>query len=273
MILCLLQNYLNELRNKNIMKNVKAKKYLGQHFLKNKSIAEKITDLLNIKNTELIEIGPGMGVLTQFLLKKYNPILIEIDKESVTYLNKKYPKLKHQIINEDFLKLNLKKYDKNISLIGNFPYNISSQILFKILENRNQIFEVVGMFQKEVAERIVAKKGRKRGILSVLLQSFYNIEYCLNVNKEEFYPIPKVESGVIKFTKNNRDSLNCDELLFKKIVKTSFNQRRKTLRNALKPFTLLQTNNIKNLLNLRAEELSVDEFITITKNVKGNKNK
>jgi len=208
-----------------------------------------------------------MGVLTQFLVKKeFKTEVVEIDTESVFYLRMNYPKLK--IHDGDFLQLNLKeKYPYNFSLIGNFPYNISSQILFKAFENRDQIPEVVGMFQKEVAERIACKKGKKRGILSVFLQAFYDIEYCFTVNEDVFTPPPKVKSGVIKLVRNNRKELPVDEQKFKRVVKAGFNQRRKTLKNALKPFTLINESEIAYLLPLRAEQLSVDDFIKLCNHV------
>lgn len=250
------------------MKNVKAKKYLGQHFLNDENIAYKITSLINKNTKNVVEIGPGMGILTQFLIEKNNVFqVIEIDKESVDYLRIKYPQL--NMIEGDFLKLDIKKaYPFNFSLIGNFPYNISSQILFKVLDNRNQISEIVGMFQKEVAERIVCKKGKKRGVLSVLLQAFYDIEYCFTVHENVFTPPPKVKSGVIKLLRNQRRELSVDEQKFRKIVKTTFNQRRKTVRNALKPFELINKKEIADLLNLRAEQLSVGDFIKITNHVR-----
>jgi 16S rRNA (adenine1518-N6/adenine1519-N6)-dimethyltransferase len=249
------------------MKNVRAKKHLGQHFLNDERIAFDITDLLSEGTKNVVEIGPGMGVLTQFLVKKeFKTEVVEIDTESVFYLRMNYPKLK--IHDGDFLQLNLKeKYSYNFSLIGNFPYNISSQILFKAFENRDQIPEVVGMFQKEVAERIACKKGKKRGILSVFLQAFYDIEYCFTVNEDVFTPPPKVKSGVIKLVRNNRKELPVDEQKFKRVVKAGFNQRRKTLKNALKPFTLINESEIAYLLPLRAEQLTVDDFIKLCNHV------
>jgi 16S rRNA (adenine1518-N6/adenine1519-N6)-dimethyltransferase len=179
-----------------------------------------------------------------------------------------YPELEGKITEGDFLQLPLKeKYPDQFSLIGNFPYNISSQILFKAFENRDQIIEVVGMFQKEVAERIVSEKGKKRGILSVFIQAFYDVQYCFTVHEDVFTPPPKVKSGVIKLIRNNRKSLDCDEKLFKTVVKAGFNQRRKTLRNALKPFTLKNESELQDLLSLRAEQLSVDDFIKLTNHV------
>lgn len=250
------------------MKKVRAKKHLGQHFLNDERIACEITNLLNNNTKNVVEIGPGMGMLTQFLIKKdYNTEVIEIDSESVSYLKRNYQEL--QIYEGDFLRLNLKeRYPYTFSLIGNFPYNISSQILFKVLENRSQIAELVGMFQKEVAERIVCKKGKQKGFLSVLLQAFYDVEYCFTVNENVFTPQPKVKSGVIKLIRNNRKDLPVDEKKFKRIVKSSFSQRRKILRNALKPFSLINESEVANLLPLRAEQLSVDDFIKLTSHVR-----
>ena len=249
------------------MNRVKAKKYLGQHFLKDENIAKSITDLLSTESKKVVEVGPGMGVLTKFLiLKDIDLKLVEIDKESILYLLLHYPQLEKQIIEADFLRLNLKEtFDNNFSLIGNFPYSISSQILFSVFENKEIIPEVVGMFQKEVAERIVAKKGKQRGILSVLLQAYYDIEYCFTIDENVFTPPPKVKSGVIKLKRNKLKKLPCDEKLFKQIVKTGFNLRRKTLRNALKSFSLENALAHTELLQKRAEELSVEDFITITK--------
>ena len=249
------------------MKSVRAKKHLGQHFLNDENIAFNITELLNNNTKNVVEIGPGMGVLTKFLVKNdYKTEVVEIDTESVFYLRLNYPKL--YIHEGDFLQLNLKKqYPYNFSLIGNFPYNISSQILFKVFENREQIPEVIGMFQKEVAERIACEKGKKRGILSVFLQTFYDIEYCFTVNEDVFTPPPKVKSGVIKLVRNNRKKLSVDEKKFKRVVKAGFNQKRKTLRNALKAFTLINESEIANLLPLRAEQLTVDDFIKLTNHV------
>ena len=250
------------------MNYVRAKKHLGQHFLNDKEIAYKIINLLSTNTKFVVEIGPGMGMLTQFLLKKkYATQAVEIDKESVLYLKQNYPDL--NVHEADFLQLDLKKkYPINFSLIGNFPYNISSQILFKAFKNKDQIIEVVGMFQKEVAERIVSQKGKKKGILSVLMQAFYDIEYCFTVNEDVFTPPPKIKSAVIKLKRNNRKDLLVDENKFVRVVKTAFNQKRKTLRNALKPFKLIFEKEITYLLTLRAEQLSVDDFIKITNHVK-----
>jgi len=255
------------------MRRVKAKKHLGQHFLNDYSIAEDIVSTLEYKNNITLEIGPGMGVLTQFLVNRNTNLeVVELDRESVFYLRLNYPKLK--IIEGDFLQLNIDElYQEPISLIGNFPYNISSQILFKAFDNRDKITEVVGMFQKEVAERIVSVKGKKRGILSVLLQAFYNIEYCFTVEPHVFIPPPKVKSGVIKLVRNDRKKLDCDEKLFIQVVKAGYNQRRKTLRNALKSFNLESDLEIDLLLQKRAEELDVEDFIILTNNAEKGRDK
>ena len=255
------------------MRRVKAKKHLGQHFLNDYSIAEDIVSQLEYKNKTTLEIGPGMGVLTQFLTNRdTNLEVVELDRESVFYLRLNYPKLK--IIEGDFLQLEIDKlYQEPISLIGNFPYNISSQILFKAFENRDKITEVVGMFQKEVAERIASVKGKKKGILSVLLQAFYNIEYCFTVEPHVFTPPPKVKSGVVKLVRNDRKKLDCDEKLFIQIVKAGYNQRRKTLRNALKAFNLESDTQIDLLLKRRAEELAVEDFIILTNNAEKGRDK
>ena len=255
------------------MRRVKAKKHLGQHFLNDYSIAEDIVSQLEYKNKTTLEIGPGMGVLTQFLTNRdTNLEVVELDRESVFYLRLNYPKLK--IIEGDFLQLNIDKlYQEPISLIGNFPYNISSQILFKAFENKDKITEVVGMFQKEVAERIASVKGKKKGILSVLLQAFYNIEYCFTIEPHVFTPPPKVKSGVIKLVRNDRKKLDCDEKLFIQIVKAGYNQRRKTLRNALKAFNLESDTQIDLLLKRRAEELAVEDFTILTNNAEKGRDK
>jgi len=248
------------------MNRVRAKKHLGQHFLKDDAIAKSITDLLSENTKKVVEIGPGMGVLTKYLLQKDIDLkVVELDKDSISYLRLHYSQLGKDILNADFLQLNLQKsFGKGFSIIGNFPYNISSQILFRVYENKESIPEVVGMFQKEVAERVVAKRGKQRGILSVLLQAFYDIEYCFTVDEHVFHPPPKVKSGVIRLKRNKLEKLSCDEKLFKQIVKTGFNQRRKTLRNALKSFSLENELTLADLLPKRAEELSVKDWITIT---------
>jgi 16S rRNA (adenine1518-N6/adenine1519-N6)-dimethyltransferase len=254
------------------MQKVKPKKHLGQHFLKDLNAAERIVNLLSLhKNyTKVLEIGPGMGVLTQFLLKKtnYQTSVVEIDKESVEYLNKNFPDLSDRIFSEDFLKMNLsglKGFDSAtpFAIIGNFPYNISSQIFFKVLEHKDIVAEVVCMLQKEVAKRIASPPGNKDyGILSVLLQAFYDIKYEFTVLPGAFNPPPKVDSGVISLRRNGVEKLECDEKKFFQVVKAGFNQRRKTLRNALKPIGL---NFEHDLLNKRAEQLGVAEFILLTK--------
>lgn len=249
---------------------VKAKKHLGQHFINNDQLAKDITELLSFnKDFQILEIGPGMGVLTKFLMNvNINFKVIEIDKESITYLKNKYPDFKENIIEGDFLKFDLKNnFKSNISIIGNFPYYISSQILFRVWDHNEKIQELVGMFQKEVADRIIALKGRERGILSVLIQVFYNVENCIDVSPENFTPPPKIQSSVIKLNRNNRKELECSKKLFKQVVKTAFNQRRKTLRNALKTYNIEKDSKVESLLSLRAEQLNVEDFIKITKHV------
>ena len=235
--------------------------------MKDSNISKKIVEgLVSKKLNSIIEIGPGMGILTQHLINnKTKTYFIEIDKESITYLNNVFPEIKDSIINEDFLKIDLAQFKAPIGLIGNFPYNISSQILFKLIENREKIEELVGMFQFEVAKRICAPPGSKTyGILSVLVQAFYSAEFLFALSPHHFNPPPKVNSGVIKLTKKNTQFLDCDEKLFFKIVKTSFQQRRKTLRNSLKSFNL--PINIKEdaIFEKRPEALSVDDFILLT---------
>jgi 16S rRNA (adenine1518-N6/adenine1519-N6)-dimethyltransferase len=252
------------------MQAVRPKKHLGQHFLKDENIAKKIVSSLN-ENKNVLEIGPGTGILTKYLLQieNINLKVIEIDKESVEYLDQHFLELKEKIISADFLKTDLKTiFDRHYSIIGNFPYNISTQILFKVLENRNKVSEVVGMFQKEVAVRIASKPGSKEyGILSVQLQAYYNIEYLFTVNENVFVPPPKVKSAVIRLTRNDVATLDCDEKLFFRIVKTAFNQRRKMLRNALSVFQFEENEKIDKLLSKRAEQLDVQEFIFLTVNV------
>lgn len=253
------------------MELVKAKKHLGQHFLKDLNIAQKIADTLSLKNyNKVVEIGAGMGVLTQFLLKKNIDVhVIEIDKESVTYLEANFPTLKGKIIADDFLKYNIADYiGEPFAIIGNFPYNISTQIVFKLLELREYIPEFSGMFQKEVAERICEPEGTKTyGILSVLVQAFYETQYLFTVSENVFNPPPKVKSGVIRLLRKNNFHLDCDENLFFIIVKTAFNQRRKTLRNSLK--SLLNNDDLKQdpIFDKRPEQLPWQSFVSITKKI------
>ena len=236
------------------MSKVRAKKYLGQHFLKDLGIARDIAQSLSLKNySKVLEVGPGMGALTQFLVTLNTEIfVIEIDKESVSFLKKNYPELDNHIVEGDFLQLPLKEFFKEpIAIIGNFPYNISSQILFKAIDHKDLIPEIVGMFQKEVAERIVSPPGSKKyGIISILLQCFYDVEYLFTVDETVFDPPPKVKSAVIRLRRNNRVKLDCDEKKFLKVVKTSFSQRRKTLRNALKSLKLV-------------DEISADPYLSL----------
>ena len=251
---------------------VKAKKHLGQHFLTDESIAERIAHTLSLNGyNHVLEIGPGMGVLTKYLLKKdVTTHVIEIDTESVEYLKANFLNLNNRIIEKDFLKYDLTQiFGKDpFAIIGNFPYNISSQILFKTLEMRDQIPEFSGMFQKEVAQRICSKEGSKvYGILSVLTQAFYDATYLFTVPASVFNPPPKVESGVLLLKRKENYKLPCDETLFFKVVKTAFQQRRKTLRNSLK--TLNLNNNLKanSIFDKRPEQLSVSEFIQLTKDI------
>lgn len=254
------------------MDKVKAKKHLGQHFLNDENIAQKIADSLRLEGyNRVLEIGPGMGVLTKYLLEKpTETYVIEIDTESVAYLNAHYPKLHGKIISKDFLKYNLKEVfaEEPYAIIGNFPYNISSQIVFKTLELRDQIPEFSGMFQKEVAERICEKKGSKTyGILSVLTQAFYDTEYLFTVSEHVFTPPPKVKSGVMRMRRKADYKLPCDEKLFFTVVKTAFNQRRKTLRNSLKSLNLSDNLREDSIFGLRPEQISVEDFITLTQRI------
>ncbi|MGB1988557.1 MAG: 16S rRNA (adenine(1518)-N(6)/adenine(1519)-N(6))-dimethyltransferase RsmA [Flavobacteriales bacterium] len=250
------------------MSKVRAKKHLGQHFLKDLGIARDIAHSLSLnKYSKVLEVGPGMGVLTQFLIPlDTETFVIEIDKESVSYLKKYYPELDNHLIEGDFLKLPLQEIFKEpIAIIGNFPYNISSQILFKAIDHKDLIPEIVGMFQKEVAERVVSPPGSKKyGIISVLLQCYYDVEYLFTVDETVFDPPPKVKSAVIRLRRNDRDKLECDEKKFVQVVKTAFGQRRKTLRNALKSLNLVDENTASQYLSLRAEQLSVEDFMNLT---------
>lgn len=252
------------------MTTVRAKKHLGQHFLKDKNIAKKIVGSLQLNNAkQVLEVGPGMGVLTQFLLEKENfqTTVVEIDRESVEYLTNHFPKLEGRILSTDFLKMDLAaSFSEPVAIIGNFPYNISSQIFFKVLEYRDQVPEVVGMIQKEVAERIATGPGSKTyGILSVLLQAFYDIDYLFTVNEHVFNPPPKVKSAVIRLARNQTQQLNCNEKLFFQVVKAGFNQRRKTLRNSLKSFIRDDKIKANDIFAKRPEQLSVIEFEQLTR--------
>lgn len=248
---------------------IRPKKFLGQHFLKDENIARNIVNALEITSGKVIEIGPGTGVLTKYLLqiKNIELQLIEIDRESVVYLKEQYPVLKPKIVEGDFLALDLDTIlTEKSSIIGNFPYNISSQIFFKVLEHRQKVSQVVGMLQKEVAERIAAPAGSKTyGILSVLLQAFYDIELLFKVPPGVFFPPPKVMSAVIRLKRNEVRQLDCDEELFKKVVKQAFQMRRKTLRNALKSLNLPAAISGLPLMDKRAEQLAVRDFISLTK--------
>ena len=256
---------------------VRAKKHLGQHFLTDKNIAQKIVESLRPGTSykQVLEVGPGMGILSDFLLQKpdYEVFLIDIDTESYTFLQKKYPALGKKLINADFLELDFPAlFHEQMAVIGNFPYNISSQILFKILDNRKQVVEVVGMFQKEVAERCASKPGSKEyGILSVFLQAYYKVEYLFTVKAGVFNPPPKVLSAVIRLTRNETVDLACDEKLFWQVVKAGFNQRRKTLRNALSSIINKEKMVENKTLDLRAERLSVIDFVKLTNEITAGK--
>ena len=248
---------------------VKAKKHLGQHFLNDESVAQDIADTLTLKGyQQVLEIGPGMGVLTKYLLKKdITTHVIEIDTESVDYLKANYLNLAPRIIEKDFLKYDLNQVFKGepFAIIGNFPYNISTQIVFKTLELRDQILEFSGMFQKEVAERICSKEGSKvYGILSVLTQAFYDAEYLFTVPPNVFNPPPKVDSGVLRLIRKENYHIPCDEALFFKVVKTAFQQRRKTIRNSLKTLNLSDNLREDSIFDKRPEQLTVNEFINLT---------
>ncbi len=248
---------------------VKAKKHLGQHFLTDLNIAQKIVNALPQDDLTILEIGPGTGVLTQYMIEKDNFTAFDIDIESIDFLKEKYPQHAHKIHFQDFLEADLKPFASkgNFKVIGNFPYNISTQIMFKVLEHRADVSALVGMFQKEVAVRIAEKPGSKAyGILSVMLQAFYKIEYLFTVSEHVFNPPPKVKSGVIRLTRNTTGKLNCDEDLFFKVVKASFNQRRKAVRNSVK---VLSGNSVVESIYLdkRAEQLSVAEFVELTNSI------
>lgn len=279
--------YKKDFRNRKGIKNehdqspVKAKKHLGQHFLKDEKVAKDIAHTLSLDGyTNVIEIGPGTGVLTKYLLmRNLDLIAMDLDEESIVYLNHSFP-LEHpkileknnrfKILEADFLKYDLKQLygNEQFAITGNFPYNISSQIVFKMLELKDQVPEFSGMFQKEVAQRICEKEGSKAyGILSVLVQAFYNAEYLFTVHPQVFDPPPKVQSGVLRLTRKKDVGIDCDEKLFTRVVKTAFNQRRKTLRNSLKSFNL--SDNIKEdtIFDRRPEQMAVNDFIALTKTI------
>lgn len=255
------------------MKLVKPKKFLGQHFLKDLQVAQDIADTIDTcPDIPVLEVGPGMGVLTQYLLRKERPVkVVELDFESVAYLKENFPQLGDNIIEQDFLKMDLSELFGNqpFVLTGNYPYNISSQIFFKMLDYKDLIPCCTGMIQKEVAERIAARPGNKTyGILSVLIQAWYSVEYLFTVHEHVFNPPPKVKSAVIRMTRNSTRELGCNEKLFKQIVKTTFNQRRKTLRNSIASI-LDKTNPLSAnpIFNKRPEQLSVEDFIELTNRV------
>ncbi|MCC8143208.1 MAG: 16S rRNA (adenine(1518)-N(6)/adenine(1519)-N(6))-dimethyltransferase RsmA [Tannerellaceae bacterium] len=251
------------------MRLVKPKKALGQHFLKDLQIAQRIADTLSdYKDLPILEVGPGMGVLTQFLIEAGHDLsVVELDMESVVYLERNFPVLSDKIIAEDFLRLDLGKlFPGQFCVIGNYPYNISSQIFFKVLDYKDRIPCCSGMIQKEVAERLAAGPGSKTyGIISILLQVWYDIEYLFTVSEQVFSPPPKVKSAVIRMTRNKRTELPCDEKLFRTVVKTSFNQRRKTLRNSMKPLLGKEFPDYQlPIFDKRPEQLSIDQFIELT---------
>ncbi len=255
------------------MRVVRPKKFLGQHFLKDLKVARDIADTVDLfPELPILEVGPGMGVLTQFLIEKNRELkVVEVDFESVEYLRQNYPSLEDHIIEDDFLKMHLDRlFDgRPFVLTGNYPYNISSQIFFKMLDNKDQIPCCTGMIQKEVAERIAAGPGSKTyGILSVLIQAWYRVEYLFTVEPGVFNPPPKVKSAVIRMTRNDTTELGCDPRLFKQVVKTTFNQRRKTLRNSIKPILGKECPlTAEEIFNKRPEQLSVAQFIDLTNRV------
>ena len=248
---------------------LKAKKHFGQHFLTSNETAQTIVNGLgDISTQDVLEIGPGMGIITQFMVTAARQFkAVEIDPEAATYLEKHFEKI--ELIKADFLKINIRDhYQDQFSLIGNFPYNISSQIFFKVLEHKNQVTEVVCMLQKEVARRIASPKGSKEyGILSVLLQAWYDIEYLFSVPPGVFNPPPKVNSGVIRLTRNQVQKLDCNEKLFLQVVKGGFGNRRKTLRNSLKSFQLTEEFKSNPILDKRAEQLDVADFVFLTQQI------
>jgi 16S rRNA (adenine1518-N6/adenine1519-N6)-dimethyltransferase len=270
-----------ERKKRDAERPVKAKKHLGQHFLKDEDVAQKIAETLSFEGyTNVIEIGPGTGVLTKYLLRnEIDLVAMDLDAESIIYLNHSFP-LEHpkvlqgkgsfQVIEADFLKYNLKDLfgDRQFAITGNFPYNISTQIVFKMLEMKEQVPEFTGMFQKEVAKRICEKEGNKTyGILSVLVQAYYDAEYLFTVHPQVFDPPPKVQSGVLRLTRKENFQLACDEKLFYKVVKAAFNQRRKTIRNSLKTFELSDILKEDAIFDQRPEQLAVADFIALTQKI------
>ena len=253
-------------------REIRPKKALGQHFLKDLSVAERIADTLSAyRELPILEVGPGTGVLTQFLLRQYPEVtVVELDRESVAHLQEHYPELKGRIIEGDFLKLGFSDlFPGSFCVIGNYPYNISSQIFFKVIDHKDQVPACAGMVQKEVAERLASKPGKKAyGIISVLLQVWYDIEYLFTVEPDVFDPPPKVRSAVIRMTRNQRTVLDCDEAFLKTVVKTAFNQRRKTMRNSLKALLGKENELLQDsLFDKRPEQLSVEEFIDLTNRI------
>lgn len=250
--------------------NVRPKKALGQHFLTDLSVAQRIAATLDeYRGLPVVEVGPGMGVLTRYLLQEDHDVtVVELDSESVAYLNENFPELKGRIVEDDFLRLDLDRLvpgDGKFCLIGNYPYNISSQIFFHALDWKDRIVCCSGMLQKEVAERLAAAPGTKaRGILSVLLQAWYHVDYLFTVDEHVFNPPPKVKSGVIKMVRNEVTDLGCDPVMFKKVVKTTFQQRRKTIRNSIKPLLPEGLMIDSPLMAMRPEQLSVAQFVELT---------
>ncbi len=263
------KEYSNKFRENSESGTVRAKKHLGQHFLKDETIAEKIGDTLMLEGYKnVLEIGPGMGVLTKYLIqKKINVIAMDLDRDSIAYLEENYKNKNLKIIEADFLKYDISQLfgEEQFGITGNFPYNISTQIVFKMLEWKERIPEFTGMFQKEVAQRICEKEGSKAyGILSVLAQAFYDAEYLFTVSPSVFDPPPKVDSGVLRLKRKENFSISCDEKMLYKVVKTAFQQRRKTLRNSLKSFNLSDKIKEDAIFGQRPEQLSVSQFIALT---------
>lgn len=252
---------------------VKAKKRLAQHFLRDSKIANDIVNSLQNTDIEhIIEVGPGMGILSEFILEnEKNSSFVEIDEESIAYLKQEFPDIRDRIINQNFLKIDLSRFGDKIAVIGNFPYNISSQILFKILEHKNIVLEMVGMFQKELADRVISPpKSKVYGIISVFIQAYYDVEHLFDLSPEEFNPPPKVYSSVIRLTRNKVAKLDCDEELLWRVVHQTFNQRRKMIRNTIKSFNLNE-NFTSEYLTQRPEQLSVADFVKLTNQIEQNR--